>query len=172
MRGVGYCFRRRAPRKGLFCRLVRIGAHLSWDQKPLGLPALASPTCERRSDRSTSKVSAAACKPHLPLLFKSAVRSRQTSGSRQTVLNFSPSQVFSQMLRNTSKEVALLYDATTERSWIVPKLSLLLHMCHVWQGLHKSDKASAIPFAEPHRRRYDGGPGAGEPRRRHVCGEG
>jgi len=41
-------------------------------------------------------------------------------------LNFSPSQIFIQMLKNASKELAILYDVDTKRAWMVPKLSLLL----------------------------------------------
>ncbi|KXX75267.1 hypothetical protein MMYC01_208647, partial [Madurella mycetomatis] len=69
-------------------------------------------------------------------------------------LSFTASTVFSQMLRNTSMEMALLYDVATKRSWIVPKLSLLLHMCHVWRAVYgdkgHQNQSDAVPFVEPY----------------------
>jgi len=40
--------------------------------------------------------------------------------------------VYSQLLRDSARKLALLYDvdANTRRGWVVPKLSLLLFMCH------------------------------------------
>lgn len=75
-------------------------------------------------------------------------------------VSFSPSGVYSKMLRNTAKEVALLYDVAAKRSWLVPKLSLILHMAHVWVKentlpgkAYDPDVNDPVPFANPH---YDG----------------
>jgi hypothetical protein len=45
-------------------------------------------------------------------------------------VNFTYAGVYSQLLRDSTREMALLYDAEAKRSWIVSKLSLLLYMCH------------------------------------------
>ena len=75
-------------------------------------------------------------------------------------VSFTPSTVYTKMLRNTAKEVALIYDATAKRSWLVPKLSMLLHMVHVWVKenippgkSYEIDVKDPVPFADPH---YDG----------------
>ena len=65
-------------------------------------------------------------------------------------LNFAPSTVFTQILRNTSRELALIYDATTERAWVVPKLSLLLYMCQVWYIDNGSPSDCTVPAVEPY----------------------
>jgi hypothetical protein len=64
-------------------------------------------------------------------------------------VRFTPSNNFAHMLGNTSKQLAIVYDRGERRSWLVPKLSLLLHMCHAWvsdQGFHQDP----IPFVNPH----------------------
>jgi hypothetical protein len=75
-------------------------------------------------------------------------------------IRFSPLQVYSKMLRDTAKEVALVYDAGAKRSWLVPKLSLVLHMAHAWikDNVPVDEDGdlklcNPIPFAEPH---FDG----------------
>lgn len=68
-------------------------------------------------------------------------------------LTFSPASVYSKMLLDASKQVALISDATARRSWLVPKLSLILHMAHAWvieNGLPQSTLSDPIPFADPH----------------------
>lgn len=64
-------------------------------------------------------------------------------------IHFTPTNNFAHMLGNTSKQLAIVYDRGERRSWLVPKLSLLLHMCHAWvsdQGFHQDP----IPFVNPH----------------------
>ncbi|KAH0536674.1 hypothetical protein FGG08_006469 [Glutinoglossum americanum] len=71
-------------------------------------------------------------------------------------LSFTPPMVYSQMLSNTSRQVAIVYDAEDRRAWLVPKLSLLLHMSHVWDREYEvpegaaTDNPDPIPFVEPH----------------------
>lgn len=47
-------------------------------------------------------------------------------------VNFSPSNVYSKMLRDAANDVAMVYDARSRQSWVVPKISVLLHMAHAW----------------------------------------
>jgi hypothetical protein len=57
------------------------------------------------------------------------------------------------MLYDTAKDVVLISDVHHRRSWLVPKLSLMLHMAHVWfaENSGRSDiNINPIPFAEPH----------------------
>jgi hypothetical protein len=57
------------------------------------------------------------------------------------------------MLYDTAKDVVLISDVNNRRSWLVPKLSLMLHMAHVWfaENSPQSDiNIDPIPFAEPH----------------------
>ncbi|KAF2191891.1 hypothetical protein K469DRAFT_455738, partial [Zopfia rhizophila CBS 207.26] len=73
-------------------------------------------------------------------------------------LSFSPSSVYSKMLRDTAKQLAIINDVEARRSWLVPKLSLLLHMAHSSVREHTpahllDDLKDPVPFCEPH---YDG----------------
>lgn len=61
-------------------------------------------------------------------------------------LAFTPTTGFVKLLRDTSKQLAIILDAKDRCSWLVPKISLLLHMAHSWLD----DAADPIPFAEPH----------------------
>ncbi|MCJ1468387.1 hypothetical protein MMC07_007015 [Pseudocyphellaria aurata] len=68
-------------------------------------------------------------------------------------LTFSAASVYSKMLCDVSNQVALIADVTARRSWLVPKLSLMLHMAHAWvvkNGLQQSTFSDPIPFADPH----------------------
>ncbi|KAI9760930.1 MAG: hypothetical protein M1840_002172 [Geoglossum simile] len=71
------------------------------------------------------------------------------------LLRFRPHISYPKMLNNTSKEVAVVIDNTTHRSWMVPKLSLLLHMAHCWvsSGTPGLIRPGSIPYVDPH---YDG----------------
>lgn len=62
---------------------------------------------------------------------------------------FSPSRVYAKMLKDTSKEVAIVVDCSDRRTWLVPKLSLLLHMSHVWIRRHEIFP-NPIPYADAH----------------------
>jgi hypothetical protein len=53
------------------------------------------------------------------------------------------------MLENTSKQLVIVYDREERRSWLISKLSLLLHICHAWvsdQDFHQD----SISFVESH----------------------
>jgi hypothetical protein len=64
-------------------------------------------------------------------------------------VRFTPSGGFSLMIWNTSTELTILYDALDRRAWLVPKLSLMLHMCHAWIASRKF-LLDPIPFVQPH----------------------
>jgi hypothetical protein len=68
-------------------------------------------------------------------------------------LHFRPASEYTKMLYDTAKDVVLISDVHNRRSWLVPKLSLMLHMAHVWfaENSGRSDiNINPIPFAEPH----------------------
>jgi hypothetical protein len=68
-------------------------------------------------------------------------------------LHFRPASEYTKMLYDTAKDVVLISDVHHRRSWLVPKLSLMLHMAHVWfaENSGRSDiNINPIPFAEPH----------------------
>ena len=68
-------------------------------------------------------------------------------------LRFQPTLDYTKMLYDTAKDVVLISDVHSRRSWLVPKLSLMLHMAHVWVAENNppSDtNMDTIPFAEPH----------------------
>lgn len=64
-------------------------------------------------------------------------------------IRFVPSTVFAKILKDTSREVAIVVDCSDQRAWLVPKLSLLLHMSHVWIRRHEIDP-NPIPYADAH----------------------
>lgn len=68
-------------------------------------------------------------------------------------IRFPSSTVFSKMLKDTSREVAIVVDCSDRRAWLVPKLSLLLHMSHIWIRRHEINP-NPIPYADAH---YAGG---------------
>lgn len=64
-------------------------------------------------------------------------------------ITFSPSRVYAKMLKDTSKEVVIVVDCSDRRAWLVPKLSLLLHMTHVWVRRHEI-QPNPVPYADAH----------------------
>ncbi|OCL05268.1 hypothetical protein AOQ84DRAFT_299284 [Glonium stellatum] len=70
-------------------------------------------------------------------------------------LSFTPSSVYSKMLRNASKQLAIVNDFEARRSWLVPRISLLLHMAHASVREHTPEHLldtliDPIPFCDPH----------------------
>jgi len=63
-------------------------------------------------------------------------------------VNFNPPKCFAKLLKDTSKQVAAVVDCLYDRSWIVPKLSLMLHMAHAWSVCNNLEP-DPIPFACP-----------------------
>ena len=68
------------------------------------------------------------------------------------IQQFDHSMNFDTAIRESRTHVALVYDKHSEQSWLVPKLSLVLHLCHVYIRQHYSTQTAwdTIPFAEPH----------------------
>lgn len=64
-------------------------------------------------------------------------------------LLFSPWTDFEDLLFRAAKQVALIVDVKAERSWLVPKLSLLLHLAHVYVSSHKI-QTTGLPCIDPH----------------------
>ncbi|PSN58891.1 hypothetical protein BS50DRAFT_509583 [Corynespora cassiicola Philippines] len=68
-------------------------------------------------------------------------------------LRFQPTSDYTKMLYDTARDTVLIFDVHGRRSWLVPKLSLLLHMAHVWAVENKLPSGAnlyPVPFVEPH----------------------
>jgi hypothetical protein len=64
-------------------------------------------------------------------------------------LRFPPPKNYTQLLEETAREVALIYDSSERRGWLVPKLSLLLHMSQAYATRCGWPKGR-VPLVEPH----------------------
>ncbi|KAF4827500.1 hypothetical protein CGCTS75_v008193 [Colletotrichum tropicale] len=75
----------------------------------------------------------------------------KTWGFVSNVQRFDPGQQYKQTLRSTRRSVALVIDSNTKQAWLVPTLSLILHLCHVWfQDTHQDEMVEdPIPFCRP-----------------------
>ncbi len=62
---------------------------------------------------------------------------------------YSPSQQYGQALHLCSGKVAVVIDSGTKQAWLVPLLSLILHLCHVYFHHVQPSEVDPIPFAEP-----------------------
>ncbi|KAF5489382.1 hypothetical protein CGCS363_v011833 [Colletotrichum siamense] len=71
------------------------------------------------------------------------------------VRKFDPTGQYRKTLRSCRRSVSIVIDSQTEQAWLVPTLSLILHLCHrYYQEINHTNNLSAfIPFAEP---TYDG----------------
>jgi hypothetical protein len=65
-------------------------------------------------------------------------------------LQFTPLGGYCKLLQDTAKEIAIVYDAVQQRCWLVPKLSLLLHMSHAYALGCVDVPGDRIPFVEAH----------------------
>lgn len=66
-------------------------------------------------------------------------------------LHWEPSRDYAMAITDASQKIALIFDAPAQRSRVVPQLSLLLHLCHVY-FYHLNSQSSVgdpIPFAQP-----------------------
>lgn len=65
---------------------------------------------------------------------------------------FEPNATYAKAIQISSRQVALVFDIATKRAWLVPKLSLMLHLCHTYVR-HFEDPGSGnldpVPFAQP-----------------------
>ncbi|KAF2246401.1 hypothetical protein BU26DRAFT_44873 [Trematosphaeria pertusa] len=63
---------------------------------------------------------------------------------------FTPLGNYCKLLQDTSRELAIVYDTAQRRSWLVPKLSLLLHMSHAYTRARAGIPDNRVPYVEPH----------------------
>jgi len=69
-----------------------------------------------------------------------------TYTQHSTVQQFVPSAGYAQAVNLTRTRVALILDSESKQAWLVPMLSLLLHMCHMYIRKHRPDY-EGLPFA-------------------------
>lgn len=70
-------------------------------------------------------------------------------------LQFTPSSNYLKLLQDTAKEVAMVYDARQRRCWLVPKLSLLLHMSPTYASHCIGVPNGRVPLVAPHTNALD-----------------
>ncbi|KAF1968166.1 hypothetical protein BU23DRAFT_656545 [Bimuria novae-zelandiae CBS 107.79] len=63
-------------------------------------------------------------------------------------VRFSPTSSYTKMLADASNQTAMICDVTARRSWLVPKLSLLIYMAHVW--VKDNGPGNLAPLADPY----------------------
>jgi hypothetical protein len=64
--------------------------------------------------------------------------------------HFTPQNNYCQLLQGASKELAVVYDDGKRRCWLVPKLSLLLHMSYVYASGCNRVPICNVPMVEAH----------------------
>ncbi|KAH0010628.1 hypothetical protein KCU78_g10290, partial [Aureobasidium melanogenum] len=64
---------------------------------------------------------------------------------------FSRANAYAIALNRLSQAVSLIYDCTTHTGWLVPQMSLLLHLCHVYWARSSitCTQTDPIPWAQP-----------------------
>lgn len=65
---------------------------------------------------------------------------------------FEPATTYPRAINHSLSKVAFLFDNATKQAWLVPKLSLILHLCHKYFRSFSPPSRSGpdpIPFAEP-----------------------
>lgn len=67
------------------------------------------------------------------------------------VQHFGRENMYTMALMKMANDIALVYDAEADRGWLVPKLSLILHMSHTYFNtvLGGDTSLDPIPYAEP-----------------------
>jgi hypothetical protein len=65
-------------------------------------------------------------------------------------VRFTPTKNYLELLQDSSQQQVVLYDATQRRYWLVPKLSVLLHMSQIYISRSAASQRGSIPYAEPH----------------------
>lgn len=69
---------------------------------------------------------------------------------RSNRVQFTTSGGYSKLLHDTAEELAAVYDASARRCWLVPKLSLLLHMSHAYALSRLRTLEHMVPYADGH----------------------
>ncbi|KAI9667782.1 MAG: hypothetical protein M1821_000601 [Bathelium mastoideum] len=73
-------------------------------------------------------------------------------------LRFGAEAEYLAMILRASQEIVLICDVAKNRSWLLPKLSLLLHMAHIWHKKYVQNSCHSpdpIPFVSPHDEEID-----------------
>ncbi|KAF4631616.1 hypothetical protein G7Y89_g6514 [Cudoniella acicularis] len=65
------------------------------------------------------------------------------------IQRFDPAALYLVALDRASLHTALIYDTSSHQAWLVPKLSLLLHMCHSYIKTYQDPSIDPIPFVQP-----------------------
>jgi len=65
------------------------------------------------------------------------------------IQRFDPATLYLAALDHASLHTALIYDTSSHQAWLVPKLSLLLHMCHSYIKTYQDPSMDPIPFVQP-----------------------
>ena len=71
---------------------------------------------------------------------------KYTSHRRQ----FTPFGGFQKLLLDTAHEVAAIYDSGTRRGWLVPKLSVFLHMAQAYAMSFADTMENGVPYVSEH----------------------
>ncbi|KIY03252.1 uncharacterized protein Z520_01719 [Fonsecaea multimorphosa CBS 102226] len=69
-------------------------------------------------------------------------------------LQFQPANSYQKLLEDTAKDLAIVYDAGQRRCWLLPKLSLLLHMSHAY-AQRRNIPSDRVPHVAPHPDAHD-----------------
>ena len=87
--------------------------------------------------------------------IQATVQAETTFTYISNIQTFSASDSYARAIEEISHHVSLVYDSTAGKAWLVPKLSLLLHLCHSYfaRPLGSSSQGNEfedpIPFAIP-----------------------
>lgn len=75
----------------------------------------------------------------------------KTWGFVSNIQNYERAQDYRNALQGCRRSVALVLDSSTQQGWLVPMLSLILHLCHRWfQDINRHlSVMDPIPFAAP-----------------------
>lgn len=68
------------------------------------------------------------------------------------VQKYTPTESYRSTLRQSRTRTAIVIDSETKQAWLVPTLSLLLHLCHIYYhrtASQGSATANLIPYALP-----------------------
>ena len=89
-----------------------------------------------------------------PIPIQASIQVGKQYAYVNNVQHFSASKSYAMAIQETSRQVALVYDALAAKAWLVPKLSLLLHLCHTSFAFYRNTGSIAqseypIPFARP-----------------------
>ncbi|KAI1733990.1 hypothetical protein F4680DRAFT_439697 [Xylaria scruposa] len=70
--------------------------------------------------------------------------------TRSTTKNFDREATFEEAVRNQRHHVTFVYDSGSQIAWLVPQLSWILHLCHIWWLRQRGDEKlpGPIPFAD------------------------